>query len=42
MPEIKFTGDNAAMIAATACLNYRPIPWEDITADPELYFANPS
>ncbi len=34
--------DNAAMIAAAACLNFRPVPWEDITADPELYFNQPT
>lgn len=30
--------DNAAMIAAAAYFNYNPIPLQEITADPELYF----
>lgn len=30
--------DNAAMIAAAAYFNYHPVPWKDVTADPELYF----
>ena len=30
--------DNAAMIASAAYFNYKPIPWKNITADPELYF----
>jgi tRNA N6-adenosine threonylcarbamoyltransferase len=30
--------DNAAMIAAAAYFNYKPVFWQDITADPELYF----
>ncbi len=30
--------DNAAMIASAAYFNFNPIPWKDITADPELYF----
>ncbi|MGH7203650.1 MAG: tRNA (adenosine(37)-N6)-threonylcarbamoyltransferase complex transferase subunit TsaD, partial [Candidatus Levyibacteriota bacterium] len=30
--------DNAAMIAAAAYFNYKPVPWPEITADPELYF----
>ncbi|HEX8931598.1 MAG TPA: tRNA (adenosine(37)-N6)-threonylcarbamoyltransferase complex transferase subunit TsaD, partial [Patescibacteria group bacterium] len=30
--------DNAAMIAAATFYNYQPIPWQDVTADPELYF----
>jgi N6-L-threonylcarbamoyladenine synthase len=30
--------DNAAMIAAAAYFTYKPIPWDRITADPELYF----
>jgi len=30
--------DNAAMIAAAAYFNYHPIPWQEVTADPELYF----
>jgi len=30
--------DNAAMIASAAYFNYNPVPWQEITADPELYF----
>jgi N6-L-threonylcarbamoyladenine synthase len=30
--------DNAAMIASAAYFNYKPLPWKDITANPELYF----
>lgn len=30
--------DNAAMIASAAYFNFHPVPWPDITADPELYF----
>lgn len=30
--------DNAAMIASAAFYAYQPIPWKEITADPELYF----
>lgn len=30
--------DNGAMIAAAAAYNFHPVPWQDITADPELYY----
>lgn len=30
--------DNAAMIAAAAYFNYHPVNWQEVTADPELYF----
>lgn len=30
--------DNAAMIAAAAFYNYKPIEWKKVTASPELYF----
>lgn len=30
--------DNAAMIASAAFFNYNPVPWQKITANPELYF----
>lgn len=30
--------DNAAMIASAAYFNFTPVPWKNITADPELYF----
>ncbi|HRN96004.1 MAG TPA: tRNA (adenosine(37)-N6)-threonylcarbamoyltransferase complex transferase subunit TsaD [Candidatus Levybacteria bacterium] len=36
-PEKKFTSDNAAMIGAYAALNYSPIPWQEVTAHPELH-----
>jgi N6-L-threonylcarbamoyladenine synthase len=33
--------DNAAMIAAAAYYNYKPVTWKDLIADPELYFDSP-
>lgn len=30
--------DNAAMITAAAFFNFKPVSWQNITADPELYF----
>ncbi len=30
--------DNAAMVAAAAFYNYNKVPWQKVTADPELYF----
>lgn len=30
--------DNGAMIASAAFFNYNPTPWQNITANPELYF----
>jgi len=30
--------DNAAMIASAAFYNYKPVPWNKVTANPELYF----
>jgi len=30
--------DNAAMIATAAFFNYKDVPWQEIKADPELYF----
>ncbi len=38
-PERKYSTDNGAMIGAYAALNYDPKPWNEITANPELYFA---
>lgn len=38
VPEKALCTDNAAMIATSAFYNYQPIPWENIKADPELYF----
>jgi len=37
-PEKQYSIDNAAMIGAFALLNYKPISWQKITAQPELYF----
>jgi len=37
-PNKNLCTDNGAMIAAAACYNYNPVPWQKITADPELYF----
>lgn len=37
-PTKKLCTDNAAMIAAAAAYAGKPVPWENITADPELYF----
>lgn len=37
-PAKKLCTDNAAMIAAAAAYAGKPIPWEDVTANPELYF----
>jgi N6-L-threonylcarbamoyladenine synthase len=37
-PSTKLCTDNGAMIAAAAAYNFKPVPWQDITADPELYF----
>lgn len=34
----KFTTDNAAMIGAYAALNFKPVQWAEIKANPELYF----
>ncbi len=37
-PPVQLCTDNAAMIASAAYFNFNPEPWNDITADPELYF----
>ncbi len=37
-PEKSLCTDNGAMIASAAYFNFNPMPWKDITADPELYF----
>lgn len=39
VPQKSLCTDNAAMIASAAFFNYRPIPWQKITANPELYFS---
>lgn len=38
VPQKFLCTDNAAMIAAAAFYNYNPVPWKNVTADPELYF----
>ncbi len=38
-PRKSLCTDNGAMIAAAAYFNYHPVPWKEITADPELYFS---
>ncbi len=38
VPEKWLCTDNAAMIASAAFYNYKPVPWNKITANPELYF----
>ncbi len=37
-PERKFSTDNAAMIGAAAIMHNTPLPWEELRANPELYF----
>ena len=37
-PEKEYCTDNAGMIGAFALLNYKPVPWQKISAEPELYF----
>ena len=37
-PQKNYSTDNAAMIGSYALLNYNPIDWRKITAQPELYF----
>ncbi|MEK7571120.1 MAG: tRNA (adenosine(37)-N6)-threonylcarbamoyltransferase complex transferase subunit TsaD [Patescibacteria group bacterium] len=39
VPNIHLCTDNAAMIAAAAAYNYHPVPWKEVTADPQLYFS---
>lgn len=38
VPTKSLCTDNGAMIAAAAAYNFHPIPWQEITADPELYY----
>lgn len=38
VPDKQLCTDNAAMIASAAFFNYKEIPWEKVTANPELYF----
>ncbi|HVA96552.1 MAG TPA: tRNA (adenosine(37)-N6)-threonylcarbamoyltransferase complex transferase subunit TsaD [Candidatus Acidoferrales bacterium] len=37
-PQKSLCTDNAAMIASAAYFNFNPVPWNEVTADPELYF----
>ncbi len=36
MPDLIYTTDNAAMIASAAYFINKPIPWQEVTANPEL------
>lgn len=38
VPQKFLCTDNAAMIASAAFYNYNPVPWNKLTANPELYF----
>ena len=38
IPKREFCTDNAAMIAAAAYFQNTSTPWEEVTADPELYY----
>jgi N6-L-threonylcarbamoyladenine synthase len=38
VPEKRLCTDNAAMIAAAGFYNYKEMPWNKVTANPELYF----
>ena len=38
VPQKSLCTDNGAMIAAAAFYHYNPLPWKEITADPQLYF----
>ena len=38
VPKKSLCTDNATMIASAAFFNYKEVPWQKITADPELYF----
>ena len=37
-PQKNYATDNAAMIGSYALLNYKPIDWRKVTAQPDLYF----
>ena len=37
-PDKTYSTDNAAMIGTYALLNYKPVDWHKISANPELYF----
>jgi N6-L-threonylcarbamoyladenine synthase len=36
IPEPKYTTDNAVMVASAAYYNYKPAPWQKITANPSM------
>lgn len=36
IPDIKYTTDNATMVATAALYNYKPVPWQRIAANPAL------
>lgn len=38
-PEKFLSTDNAAMIGAYALMDYKPVNWQEVEANPELYFA---
>lgn len=38
VPQKSLCTDNGAMIASAAFLNYKEVPWQKLTANPELYF----
>ncbi|MCL4418815.1 tRNA (adenosine(37)-N6)-threonylcarbamoyltransferase complex transferase subunit TsaD [Patescibacteria group bacterium] len=38
VPSKSLCTDNAAMIATAAFFNYKEVPWQNLTANPELYF----
>ncbi|MBI4084713.1 MAG: tRNA (adenosine(37)-N6)-threonylcarbamoyltransferase complex transferase subunit TsaD [Candidatus Levybacteria bacterium] len=42
VPPAKLCTDNAAMIAAAACFHNNSVSWHTISADPELYFKQPT
>ena len=37
-PEKPYTTDNAGMIGAYALMNFKPVNWKIIDANPDLYF----
>ncbi|HUD44147.1 MAG TPA: tRNA (adenosine(37)-N6)-threonylcarbamoyltransferase complex transferase subunit TsaD [Patescibacteria group bacterium] len=37
-PQKAFCTDNGAMVAAAAAFNYHPIPWQEVTVNPQLYY----
>lgn len=37
-PEKIYCTDNAAMIGAYALMNFKPVNWQKVTAEPDLYF----